>query len=193
MAKLGVGVLVIPQKPWDAVKKDFEVYHKVWREVNGDRAAPSRSPAGSCFVDEDKDRAEELGMKYITDYYHTAMKHYEMTLGEIRPATRATSSTAASASIIERHGMDSAAKDFASLMPFGTPDQVLEKLAFMQETIDNNGMLGNFSYAGMPFDEAERNIKCFAKHVLPELKKWKTAPLPEPAELKLQSESARAA
>ncbi|HLW70502.1 MAG TPA: hypothetical protein VKS22_07750 [Candidatus Binataceae bacterium] len=35
MAKLGVGVLVIPQKPWDAVKQDFAVYHKVWREVNG--------------------------------------------------------------------------------------------------------------------------------------------------------------
>ena len=53
--------------------------------------------------------------------------------------------------------------------------------------------MSNFSYAGMPFDEAERNLKCFAKHVMPELKKWKTAPLPEPAELKLQSESARAA
>ena len=74
--------------------------------------------------------------------------------------------------------MDNAAKDFASLMPFGTPAEVLEKLKFMQETIDNNGILGNFSYAGMPFDEAERNIKCFAKHVMPELKKWKTAPLP---------------
>src|SRR5215475_3131951 len=28
MAKLGVGLLVIPQKPWEAVKKDFEVYHE---------------------------------------------------------------------------------------------------------------------------------------------------------------------
>jgi len=45
----------------------------------------------------------------------------------------------------------------------------------------------------MPFDEAERNIKCFVKHVMPELKKWKTAPLPEPADLKLPAEPARAA
>src|SRR5579863_6477380 len=35
MAKLGVGLLVIPQKPWDVVKEDFKVYHKVWHEVNG--------------------------------------------------------------------------------------------------------------------------------------------------------------
>ena len=39
----------------------------------------------------------------------------------------------------------------------------------------------NFSYAGMPYDEAERNLKCFAKHVLPELKKWNTEPLVDPA------------
>jgi hypothetical protein len=40
----------------------------------------------------------------------------------------------------------------------------------------------NFSYAGMPYDEAERNLTLFAKRVLPELKKWKTEPLQEPTE-----------
>ena len=75
----GVGVLVIPQKPWDAVKKDFEVYHKVWREVNGREPPPSRFRAGSSSSMRTRSRAQELGMKYITDYYHTAMKHYEMT------------------------------------------------------------------------------------------------------------------
>ena len=68
-------------------------------------------------------------------------------------------------------------------MPWGTPDQVLEKLAFIRKTIDANGFMLNFSYAGMPYDEAERNLKCFAKHVLPELKKWQAEPLHEPAPL----------
>ncbi len=191
MAKLGVGVLVIPQKPWDAVKKDFEVYHKVWREVNGSEPPPPLS-GGFIFVDEDRSRAQELGMKYITDYYHTAMKHYEMT-SEKFGQNKSYEFYSGVSKYIARHGMDSAAKDFASLMPFGTPAEVLEKLKFMQETIDNNGIMGNFSYAGMPFDEAERNIKCFATQVMPELKKWKTAPLPEPADLKLPAESAKAA
>src|SRR5690242_1666719 len=40
LARLGVGLLAIPQKPRDVVKKDFEVYHKVWHEVNGAEPPP---------------------------------------------------------------------------------------------------------------------------------------------------------
>ncbi len=43
--------------------------------------------------------------------------------------------------------------------------------------------MGNFSYAGIPFAEAERNMRCFATQVMPELKKWDSEPLKEGAEL----------
>jgi hypothetical protein len=89
--------------------------------------------------------------------------------------------------------MDQAAQDFAKLMPYGTPDQVLEKLDFIRKTIDMNGIMCNFSYAGMPFDEAERSMQCFAKHVLPELKKWQTTPLAEPGPLTMPAPAAKAA
>src|SRR5499427_3504841 len=58
MAQLGVGLLVIPQKPWDVVQKDFEVYHKVWQEVNGTEEPPKPLCGGFFYVDEDKNRAE---------------------------------------------------------------------------------------------------------------------------------------
>ena len=70
-----------------------------------------------------------------------------------------------------------------NLMPFGTPAQVIEKLQFMRETINMDGIMCNFGYAGMPIEEAERNMKCFAEKVMPEVKKWQTAPLKEGAEL----------
>ena len=79
MARLGVGLLVIPQKPWEAVKADFEQYHKVWREVNDEAPIPKPLCGGFFFVDENEDRALELGNRYVSDYYHTAMQHYEMT------------------------------------------------------------------------------------------------------------------
>ncbi len=182
MAKLGVGILVIPQKPWDAVKKDFEVYHKVWHEVNGAAQPPQPLCGGFCFVDENKNRAEEMGMKWISAYYKTAMKHYEMTSEQFGQKQSYEFYRNVN-KFIARYGMDGAAHDFAQLMPWGTPDQVLEKLSVIKDTIDMGGIMFNFSYAGMPFDEAERNLKCFAKHVMPELRKWKTAPIAEGAEL----------
>lgn len=184
MAKLGVGILIIPQKPWEAVKKDFEVYHRVWREVSPGTEPPKPLCGGFIFVDEDRSRAEELGMKYISEYYFTAMKHYEMS-SEKFGQHKSYEFYGAVSKYIARHGMDGAAKSFANLMPFGTPRQVLEKLAFMRETVDMNGVMANLSFAGMPYDEAERNLKCFAGHVLPELKKWKTEPLAEPKPLSI--------
>jgi hypothetical protein len=67
-------------------------------------------------------------------------------------------------------------------MPWGTPDQVLEKVSFIRDTIDPTGVMFNFSFSGMPYDAAERSIRCFAKYVMPELKKWKAEPIAEPAE-----------
>lgn len=184
MAKLGVGLLVIPQKPWDAVKKDFEVYHKAWREINGAKPAPKPLSGGFVFVDENKDRAEEQAMKWLSGNYKTVIKHYEMT-SEKFGTYKSYESYGQVRKFIAKHGIDAAALDFAQLMPWGTPDQVLEKLAFVRNTIDTNGFMLNFSYAGMPYDEAERNLKCFAKHVLPEVKKWQAEPLHEPKELSM--------
>jgi alkanesulfonate monooxygenase SsuD/methylene tetrahydromethanopterin reductase-like flavin-dependent oxidoreductase (luciferase family) len=191
MARLGVGILVIPQKPWETVRKDFEVYHRVWREVNTG-APPPPLCGGFCFVDENKQRAEELGMKYISAYYHTAMKHYEMT-SEQFGKHKSYEFYSQVNKFIARHGTEGAAHDFAKLMPWGTPEQVLEKLHFIRETIGANGFMFNFSYAGMPYDEAERNLRCFAERVMPELRNWKSEPLPEPAALSEPAHPATAA
>ncbi len=181
MAKLGVALLVIPQKPWDAVKKDFEVYNRVWREVNG-TPPPKPLSGGFVFVDENKDRAEEQAMKWLAGNYKTVIKHYEMT-SEKFGQYRSYESYRQISKFIAKHGIDGAALDFARLMPWGTPDMVLEKLRFIRDTIDASGFMLNFSYAGMPYDEAERNMKCFVKHVLPEVKKWQAEPLHEGSDL----------
>jgi alkanesulfonate monooxygenase SsuD/methylene tetrahydromethanopterin reductase-like flavin-dependent oxidoreductase (luciferase family) len=185
MAKLGVGLLVIPQKPWDVVEKDFEVYTEVYQEVNG-TTPPQPLCGGFFFVDEHADRAEEMAYKWIGAYYHTAMKHYEMT-AEHFGQSKGYEFYSHVGRYIERHGMDGAARDFAQLMPWGTPEQVLDKLSFIRDKIDMNAVMCHFSYAGMPYDEAERNMQCFTKHVLPELKKWNTTPLTEPKELAISA------
>ncbi|MGK0171224.1 MAG: alkanesulfonate monooxygenase SsuD [Gammaproteobacteria bacterium] len=168
MAKLGVGLLVIPQKPWEEVQRDFEVYNRVFLEQN---AAPPPAPlcGGFYFVDESADRAEEMARKYIGRYYHTVMKHYEFTAGHLKN-TKGYEYYAAIDKYIDKRTGDGAAEDFVRLMPFGTPAQVLEKLEHVHGIIGNQACMAHFSYAGMPYDEAERNMRLFAEKVLPEVK-----------------------
>ena len=171
MAKLGVGLLVIPQKPWETVKEDFEIYHRVWAETHG---ASSLPPAPMCggffFVDESADRAEEMAYKYIGRYYHSVMEHYEMTAGHLE-TMKGYEYYSRMHSHIEKRTPDGAAADFVRLMPWGTPDQLLEKIEFVHETIGAQGMMGHFSYAGMPYDEAERSLRLFVDKVMPEMQR----------------------
>ncbi|MCY4077815.1 MAG: LLM class flavin-dependent oxidoreductase [Acidobacteria bacterium] len=59
MAKLGVGLLIIPQKPWDHVAKELAEYRALFQRVNG-FDAPAPIAAGWTFVDESEERAYEI-------------------------------------------------------------------------------------------------------------------------------------
>ena len=60
MAKLGVGLLIVPQKPWDDVEREIGEYRSLYREVNGAEPPPPLV-AGWTFVDESADRSEDDG------------------------------------------------------------------------------------------------------------------------------------
>ncbi len=184
MANLGVGMLVIPQKPWEVVAQDFEMYYQTWDRVNPGQPRPKPLCGGFFFVDESEDRAQTLGNQYVQAYYHTAMRHYEMAAEHFGKA-KGYDFYANVGKFIDRHGTNGAAEAFAQLMPIGTPDQVMDKLRYIHSVIDNNGVMVQTSYAGMPWAEAERNLRCFAEHCLPQLKAWETEPMTQPAELLL--------
>jgi len=171
MAKLGVGLLVIPQKPWESVREDFNVYNDVWAETHGQGSAP---PAPLCggffFVDESADRAEEMAHKYIGRYYHSVMEHYELTAGHLDDK-KGYEYYRGIHKHIEKRSEDGAARDFVRLMPFGTPSQVIEKIEFIHSTIGARGVMTHFAFGGMPYAEANRNMQLFTDQVMPELKR----------------------
>ena len=83
-------------------------------------------------------------------------------------------------SYIEKQGADRAAQDFVDLMPWGTPEQVLEKFDHIKKMIGMNAVMPGFSYGGMPFEDAERSLRLFAEECLPEILNWECAPLAVP-------------
>ena len=184
VAKLGLGMLVIIQKSWKLVTADFERYHQLWQEFHPKEAPPKPFCSGFCFVDESGDRAEELARKYLAANYREALDHYEM-LGKHFDTTKGYERYADMSKYLNEIGQDKAVEDYIQLMAWGTPQQVLEKYAGYKKLIDMQGIMPNLNFGGMPNDEVQRNIACFVKHCLPELKSWPSATLEEPKELAL--------
>jgi alkanesulfonate monooxygenase SsuD/methylene tetrahydromethanopterin reductase-like flavin-dependent oxidoreductase (luciferase family) len=54
---------------------------------------------------------------------------------------------------------------------WGTPRQCVDKVMAIRERVGCDSYVGVFSYAGMPYDDAERSMRLFAAKVMPELKK----------------------
>ena len=52
-------------------------------------------------------------------------------------------------------------------MPIGTPDQIIEKIKRLQETISLEKIVVHVFYGGMPRDKAEKSLRLFAERVLP--------------------------
>jgi len=177
MAKLGIGILVVPQKPWKVVANDILTYKQMYRTENG-REAPPPIVAGWTFVDEDEGRAQELGRKYISRYYETVIKHYEFDSDHLNQVKGYEFYGKGFQQKIAEIGRDGVIDFLTDLAVFGTPEQVYERILHYRELTGMNGFLSILSYSGMPWAEVERNMRLFASQVMPELKKVEV-PAPE--------------
>ena len=82
---------------------------------------------------------------------------------------------------IAEYGTDKVIDYFVSLQVSGTPEQCYERIVDIHRRTGNSHFVGVFSYAGMPYDEAERNLRLFAAEVMPEVRKLAATP-PAPPE-----------
>lgn len=177
MAELGVGLLIIPQKPWPAVEEELADYRKTFRNATSEEPPPP-IVSGWTFVDENADRAESLAREYITGYWETVIKHYEFD----KPHLKNTPGYEHHGQIYDRltapGGMEAMTEFFIGLQIWGTPAQVFDRICELQSKTFMDSYTGVFRYADMPIDEADRSMKLFAREVIPELKKLPTPVAP---------------
>jgi alkanesulfonate monooxygenase SsuD/methylene tetrahydromethanopterin reductase-like flavin-dependent oxidoreductase (luciferase family) len=167
MAKLGIGLLIIAQKPWDKTLAELEAYRAIYREVNGTEA-PRPLIASWVACHEDGARAEDMYRKYIQRYCRSALEHYEFNNAGLADI-KGYEYYGALAKNIEKHGAPRFIEFLAELQVWGTPDQVYEKMLENARRVDAAGVIGIFSYGGMPYDLARANLEMFARKVMPRL------------------------
>ena len=168
MAELGVGILIIPQKPWKEVARELDAYREAYRQVNGEEAPPPVS-AGWTFCDSSAGRAEAMARRYIGGYYQTVLDHYQFQ-GDHLAHTRGYEYYGKMAEKIHQYGTDTVIDYFMNLQVWGTPEQCYEKILDIHARTGNSHYVGVFSYAAMPYEDAEVSMRLFAREVMPALK-----------------------
>lgn len=168
MAELGIGILIIPQKPWEHVDRELADYRGTYLRVNGVEAPPPIL-AGWTYCDENADRAEEMAHKYIGGYYHSVIEHYEMA-GDHLKSTKGYETYAAMQDHVNK-SIEDAIEFFLSIQVWGTPEKCYETIKNFTERTGAGAYTGVFSYAGMPYADVESSLRLFAKDVLPALHK----------------------
>jgi alkanesulfonate monooxygenase SsuD/methylene tetrahydromethanopterin reductase-like flavin-dependent oxidoreductase (luciferase family) len=170
MAKLGTGVLVVPQKPWHLVEEETATYRATYRDTHGEEP-PAPIIAGWTYVDENADRAEEKARQWLSGYWDSVISHYEFD----KPHLKSTPGYEFHGQMYDRlnapGGPEKMTDFYIGLQPWGTSEQVFEKVRTFCDLVGGDSYIGVFRYGGMPPDEAEKSMRLFAKEVLPELHK----------------------
>jgi alkanesulfonate monooxygenase SsuD/methylene tetrahydromethanopterin reductase-like flavin-dependent oxidoreductase (luciferase family) len=169
VAELGFGVLVINPEPRESLGVDFETYHAVWADKHPDRLPPRPLLSGTILVDESSERAQELSRQYSRHLFRASVKNYGMAEEDFATAK---GNEFYRRMKIDPDKIDEMADKLSSIMPAGTPQQVLERLDQTNRRVGLQGFLPHFHFGAMPRAEAVRNIRLFAKKCLPELKSW---------------------
>lgn len=170
MAKLGVGLMVIAQKPWDKVEEEMRAYRERYREINGEEAP---KPVICVFVGvgETEAEAKELREVYLQRYAQSTVEHYEFdNIGFAR--IEGYEYYAGLSRNIERHGVDRFCGFLADLQIWGTPDQVVERATEYVERLDAGGILFAPCYGGMSPEVGKRNYELLAREVLPRMQAY---------------------
>ncbi len=178
MAELGIGLLIIPQKPWEVVATELDTYRGIFRKVNGAEAPPPIVGAWT-FCHENEEYAREMAVKYIGGYWQTVVDHYEL-IGDHLKTTKGYENYGQLQDLATT-ATDAMIEFFMSIQVWGTPEQCYEKILNIRRITGANAYNGIFSYAGMPWDAAEANMKLFAREILPQLQALEPASPPAAA------------
>jgi alkanesulfonate monooxygenase SsuD/methylene tetrahydromethanopterin reductase-like flavin-dependent oxidoreductase (luciferase family) len=169
MAKLGLGIMVIPQKPWAQVADELSDYAQVYRELHA-AVPPSPIAAAWVYCDADGERAREMAYRYAGHYYKSTIEHYRFDSDELANA-RGYDYYKRIRDSLAKTGNDKAALAFTDAQVWGTPEQCIEKARDIQRRIGCTGFNAVFAYGGMPHEQAEASMRLFAREAMPALQR----------------------
>lgn len=168
MARMGVGILVIAQKPWETTETELAAYRERYLELNG-YEAPKPVLVLVAGVSRDPGQVRRMREVYLQRWARSTVEHYEFDNPGFADI-EGYEYYGALAANIAKHGMERFNGFLADLQVWGTPEEVTAKLLDYTKRCDASALVVDLTFGGMPYDEAEANYDLFVSEVLPALK-----------------------
>lgn len=169
MARMGVGLLVIAQKPWDTTVAELDAYRQRYVELQGFEA-PKPVLVIVAGTSNDPKQVEKIRQVHLQRWARSTVEHYEFD-NEGFASIEGYEYYAALAQNINKHGIDKFNGFLADLQVWGSPAEVTDKLLSYVERTDAGGLVVPLCFGGMGASEAQDNFDLFASEVLPELQR----------------------
>jgi alkanesulfonate monooxygenase SsuD/methylene tetrahydromethanopterin reductase-like flavin-dependent oxidoreductase (luciferase family) len=166
MARLGAGIMIFLQKPWDQTVGDLQRYSEHYRRYRGaDPPKPMVVIFNACH--EDPDIAAQL-FEQVVAYYRSTIDHYGFA-DEAMAAIPGYEYYGNIARTIAKHGREQFARFLAELQPWGTPEEVIEQTREIVRRTDAGGLIVVSAFGNLAADVAVANQERFARAVMPAL------------------------
>ncbi|MEM7326253.1 MAG: LLM class flavin-dependent oxidoreductase [Actinomycetota bacterium] len=169
-ARLGAAMVMFADRSWSSRLPSIERWRDLHRGYHG-TAPPSPLVCDFIYCHEDAAVAAERAEHHLAVYLASVLSHYEI-MGDHFADLRGYDAYAAASGALNRMGESGFLAGFLKATAYGTPEQIIDKLA------ERRGLIGDFEFApafrfgGIPQDQAVASMELFAAEVLPTLKSW---------------------
>jgi alkanesulfonate monooxygenase SsuD/methylene tetrahydromethanopterin reductase-like flavin-dependent oxidoreductase (luciferase family) len=172
MAKLGFGLLMVMQNEWPKAATDILRYREIAESAGHMPRPPIILTNVSCA--ESRDEADERAMRYLAKKWESIDTHYHFSDGHLANVKGYESygkMAKTYAKMKDDAYRDKATQFYVSIQIVGTPRDCLDQIAELQRLTGTDHLVTEFSFGGLPHEEAEVNMRLFADRVMPMLQR----------------------
>ena len=168
MAELGFGMMVIMQNEWAKAAEDIARFRALAAAAGHVPPPPVILTNVACA--ESRAEAEDRAMQWLGRKWDSIDAHYHFSdghLGAVKGYESYGKMAKTYAKLKEPAARAKATEFYVKIQIVGTPDDCIQQIAALRDATGTAHLIGDFSYGGMPHEQAELNLRLFADRVLP--------------------------
>jgi alkanesulfonate monooxygenase SsuD/methylene tetrahydromethanopterin reductase-like flavin-dependent oxidoreductase (luciferase family) len=163
--RLGASLMSIVTRPVPELMPVYEAYRAQYREAFG-ATPPPISLNVNMYCHQDPDVARERMQRHVAAFFASNVRHYEMA-GDHFASTSGYERYAEVARALREAGLEKASAAYAESALWGSPGQIIERIAAIRSVLGDFDLIVLPSFGGMPYEHAECSLELFAKEVMP--------------------------